>query len=79
MTIMVFDLTDEELAILVYAMEGYELEDLEQSPNMKFAYKQLTGKLDKEYKKRELDYSQFEPTKDDGRCPHCHRLLCPTS
>lgn len=73
MTIMVFDLTHEEVAILTYALEGYQLDDLEQSANMRFAYKQLESKLNTEYIKRELDYSQFEVRED--KCPHCKQSM----
>jgi uncharacterized protein (UPF0212 family) len=73
MTIMVFDLTDEEVAILTYAIEGYQLEDLEQNVNMKSAHRQLISRLDAEYKKRGLDYNQFE--KAQPTCEKCGQNL----
>lgn len=73
MTIFIFDLTDEEVAILTYAMESYQLEELEQNVRMRFAYKQLESKLNAAYKKRKLDYSQFEEAQPT--CEKCGQNL----
>ena len=67
-------LLDETIAVITYAMDEYEPEDLDMSPDFKFCYNLIKDKFNAAYIERKLDYSQFEA---DYRqvCPHCGKDL----
>ncbi len=61
-------LTNEEVAYLTFAFEGYSLEDLQLNPLMRAAERDFRTLADLEYKKRGLDYSQFEKWPTCEKC-----------
>jgi len=62
-------MTDEEIAVFTYAMESFDLEELQESPKMKMTYDAINTTFKIEYKKRGIDYEQFfDKVK---LCPEC--------